>query len=258
MKFLKFLIVLLIPISFSSCLEINEDVTVSNTGTGKYAMKIDMGQLFELMQSFMPAEELEKADLKRAKDTTISLKDFIDTSSSLSADKKALLRDGTIHLNMNMPEKVFKVDMQYPFTSLANFQKLYVNLGESSAGLGDMLKGMTGGGGASQEGQPQPNINKIASYFDLVTDKNSISRKLNKEKYAAMATDSMMQQLQGMSAMASGMELKMNMTLHLPSPVKKITGAKASVSDSKKTVTVQNNMLDIFEHPENFEFSVQY
>jgi hypothetical protein len=258
MKLHKLLLVLVFPVVFSGCLEINEDITVSKTGAGNYAMKMDMGQLVEMMQSFMPKEELEKAQLDRPRDTTIQLKDYMDTTSSLTSEEKNLLRDGSMHLNMNMDQKIFKVDMQYPFSSLANLQKLYVNLGKSAGGFGSMLGAMGGGAGGASPMQ-SPNLNKISSYYDLVTDKNSISRKLNKERFAAMQDDSMMSQLKGMSGMGAGMiDMKMNMIIHLPAAAKTVNGSKATLSADKKTVTVQNNMLDVFEHPEYFEFSVQY
>lgn len=259
MRLSKIIVALCIPFLFSSCLEINEDISVAKNGSGKYGMKMDMGQLLEMMRSFLPAEQLETADLDHPKDTTILLKDYIDTSSNLSAEKKALLRDGSIHLKMNMAEKLFNIDMQYPFTSLENFQKLYPNIGEAATGFGDMMKGLSGPGGADGQTPEQPNLNKVASYYDIISDKTSISRKLNKEKYAAMANDSMMSQLKGMGAMGAGMlDLKMNMTVHLPAEAKKVTGAKATLSADKKTLTLQNNMLDIFDHPENFEFAVQF
>ena len=260
MKVHKLLLVLVFPVVFSGCLEINEDITVSKTGAGNYAMKMDMGQLVEMMQSFMPKEEMEKAQLDRPRDTTILLKDYMDSTSALSAEEKNLLRDGSMHLNMNMDQKVFKVDMQYPFSSLANLQKLYVNLGKSAGGFGSMLGAMGGGaGGVGAEAMQSPNLNKISSYYDLITDKNSISRKLNKERFDAMKDDSMMSQLKQMSGMGAGMvDMKMNMIVHLPAAAKTIKGQKATLSADKKTVTVQNNMLDVFEHPELFEFSVQY
>jgi hypothetical protein len=258
MKLQKLLLVLVFPLAFSGCLEINEDITVSKTGAGNYAMKMDMGQLVEMMQSFMPKEEMEKAQLDRPRDTTIQLKDYMDSTTSLTSEEKNLLRDGSMHLNMNMDQKIFKVDMQYPFSSLANLQKLYVNLGKSAGGFGSML-GAMGGGAGGESPMQSPNLNKISSYYDLVTDKNSISRKLNKERFAAMKDDSMMSQLKGMSGMGAGMiDMKMNMIIHLPAAAKTVNGSKATLSADKKTVTVQNNMLDVFEHPEYFEFSVQY
>lgn len=258
MRSLKSLVLVCIPLLFSGCLEINEDVSVNNNGSGKYGMKIEMGELFEMLQSFMPAEEFQKGDFDKPKDTTLLLKSFVDTASSLPAETRALLRDGSLHMKINMAEKVFNIDMQYPFSSMASFQKLYTTLGQSSAGLGDMLKGLNPAAPADAP-KDQPSLNKVASYFDLITEPHSISRKLNKERYAAMATDSAMEQMKNMSALGGGaIEMKMNMTLHLPAPVKKFTGPKASLSDTKKTVIIKNNMLDIFEHPENFEFSVEY
>ena len=255
MKMYKFLLLLLIPITFTGCLEINEDITVSKAGAGNYAMKMDMGQLIDMMQSFIPEDQ--KAEIERPRDTTVLLKDYLDTATSLTAEQKSLLRDGSMHLNMNMAQKIMKMEMMYPFTSPANLQKLYVNLDKSAGGFGNMLGAMGGGGGNAP--MQSPNLNKISSYYDLLADKSSISRKLNKERFAAMQNDSMMSQLKDMSGMAGMMgDMKMNMTIHLPAAARSITGSKASLSADKKTVTVQNNMLDVFEHPEYFEFSVQY
>lgn len=257
MKALKFLVVCFFTCCLSGCFEMNEEFTVQENGSGTLAVNMDMGQMMDMMKAFIPPEELEKAG--EARDTTIHMKDLIDTATDLTAENKALLRDGTLRMQMNMQEKIFKVNMLYPFKSMDNLQKLYTSLGSGSTGMSGLLKGMQGsspimGGGA------QPDMKSLSSYFDLVTKKNSITRTLNKQKYEALLTDSMMQQAKQMSTMMGGAsgDIKMNTVIKLPAPAKKITGAKAELSTDKKTVLLRNNLLDIFEHPEVFEFSVEY
>jgi hypothetical protein len=62
-----------------------------------------------------------------------------------------------------------------------------------------------------------------------------------------------------MGGMGNGLdEIKLNTSIKLPKAAKKITGAKAELSSDKKTILIKNTMMDLYEHPENFEFSVEY
>lgn len=257
MKAFKLFLVGLLALCFTGCFEVNEEIEVQENGTGKFSLNMDMGKLLEMMQAFMPAEELEKANLGKVQDTTIQMKDLVDTAASVSADKKAIFRDGSMRMQMNMNEKLFKVNMQYPFKSAENLQKLYENMGEGNSGLGSLLKGLNPNAGAS--GVAQPDFKQISSYFDLIADKSSISRKLNKDSYSKLATDSTMQQMKQMGEMGGGLgEVKMNTVIKLPRAAKKISGTTAKLASDKKSVILNNSLLDIFEHPEVFEFSVEY
>lgn len=258
MKALKFLVFCLLTSFLSGCFEMNEEFNVNENGSGNFAVNMDMGQLLDMMKSFMPPEELEKAGDKR--DTIINMKDLVDTSTSLTPENKALLREGTLRMQMNMQEKIFKVNMMYPFKNIDNLQKLYSSLGSGASGMGGLLNGMQGNSPAmGSMGGAHPDMKGISSYFDLSTKKNSITRKLNKDKYAALLNDSMMQQVKQMGMLGGGLgEVKMNTVIKLPAAAKKVTGSKAELSTDKKTILLRNNLMDIFEHPEVFEFSVEY
>ena len=263
MKAFKFVLLCLLTFCFSGCFEMNEEIAINNNGGGDYSVDMDMGKMMEMMQAFIPPDQAK--DLEKARDTTIQMKDFIDTASNLAADKKALLRDGSLQMQMNMADKVFKLHMKYPFKNTADLQKLYGTLGEAGSGMGSLLKSLNPGGGAgSLAGMGQPDMKMISSYFDLITKKNTISRKLNKERYATLSDDQMMQQIKQMGEMGGGAmgggvgEVKMNTIIKLPVPAKSITGGKAELSSDKKIVMIKNNLMDIFLHPEVFEFSVNY
>ena len=257
MKALKLLFVCLLAFSFSGCFEMNEEFVVKENGTGNFAVNMDMGQLLDMMKAFMPPEELEKMSQGGNKDTTIQMKDLVDTSTAISADKKAILRDGSLRLQMNMDQKLFKVDMLYPFKNMDNLQKLYGSLGDGANGMGGLMKGL--GGNSPVPGGRQPDMKQVSSFFDLVTKKNTISRKLNKDKYAGLLADSMMMQMRQMGSMGGGLgEVKLNTVIKLPAAAKNLTGSKAELSVDKKTVMIKNNLQDVFDHPEAFEFSVEY
>ncbi len=256
MKVFKFVFLCLFTVCLSGCFEMNEEIVVNNNGSGDLAVNVDMGKMLEMMQAFIPSDQAK--EMQTPRDTTIQMKDLLDTATSLSPDKKALLRDGSLHMQMNMADKIFKLNMRYPFKNTADLSKLYATIGEAGAGMGSMLSKMNPGASAGSAGQPD--MKMISSYFDMETKKNFISRKLNKEKYATLADDAMMQQMKQIGEMGGGAmgDAKMNTVIKLPAPAKNITGSKAELSSDKKIVMLKNNIMDIFSHPEVFEFSVEY
>ncbi len=262
MKAFKFVFLCFFTCCLSGCFEVNEEIVINNNGSGDFAVNMDMGKMLEMMQAFIPPDQAK--EMAKPLDTTVQMKDIIDTATSLSPDKKALLRDGTLHMQMNMDDKVFKLNMKYPFKNTTDLSKLYGSLEEAGSGMGNMLSKLNPGASAPPAGGGQPDMKMISSYFDLETKKNGISRKLNKDKYAKLADDAMMQQMKQLSemgggAMGGGMgDAKMNTVIKLPAPAKNITGSKAELSSDKRIVILKNNIMDIFSHPEVFEFSVEY
>src|ERR1700750_966471 len=119
MKILKFILPLAVVFCFAGCLDINEKVDVKKDGSGQLTMDMDMSQMVEMLQNYMGKDELAKKGMQKM-DTTIFMKDVVDTLNNLSADKKALLRPGKIHIKMDMDAKVFTTNMQFPFSSQEN------------------------------------------------------------------------------------------------------------------------------------------
>ena len=257
MKSLKLLIVLVFPLLFTSCLEINEEIAINKNGSGSLSMKTDMGKLFEMLQAFMPEDELKKSEFATAKDTVILMKDILDTLQSMTADKKAVLRDGSIHLKMNMAEKQFMFDMNFPFKKMADIGKIYENLGDAQSGMRQLLKGA---GGDAEPGlkMKAPDGTSNTSFYDLKAEKGKLTRTLNKQKYDLAVAEGKMDQVKQMGSMGADMDIKMNTVIKLPSRAKKLTGAKAELSTDKKTVLIKASLTDMYEHPEQYEFSVQY
>src|SRR5258708_25337359 len=124
MKILKLILPVLLAFCFTGCLDIDEKIDVSSDGSGHMEMNMDMSQMVEILQTYMGKEEMAKKGMDKM-DTTIQMKDIVDTLSTLTPEKKALLRPGSVHIKMNLDEKVFKTHMQFPFTNQRNLQELY-------------------------------------------------------------------------------------------------------------------------------------
>ena len=255
MKILKYLLPLSFVFLLAGCLDIDENVNIKKDGSGQLVMDMDMSQMVEMLQTYMGKEELAKKGMEKM-DTTILMKDLIDTAKSLTPEKKAILRTGTVHIKLNLEEKVFKTHMQFPFTSLDQLQSLYKTMSDGSLGNTNLFGGLTPGGQDGQGGGASPDINQFNGIYDFTCKDGVMIKKLNPEKWDKLKSDPQLSQMKQASQM--GVEILYTTTITLPRPVKKVDNTLAKLSEDKKTVTIKYNLVDVFDHPEQFGYSIEY
>ena len=267
MRVIRLIVAVCICLWLTSCIEINENVDIKENGSGKISTTTDLSQLVDMMQAF-GGDEMQSRKNDKV-DTVINMKSIVDTAKNLTADQKALLRNGKVRLKMNLAEKVFNVNMEFPFENLEKFQQLNTLLSSGQGGMGTIMKSLMGDAGANNNTKdttqiidqpaqvnPSPDLDQLTSVFDFNASNGLIKKTLNQEKYKKLIADPQVQQLKQFSDM--GMEMLYTTTYKLPRPVKKVDNAAAKLSDDKKTVTIRQNFLEIFTAPEKFEYTIQY
>jgi len=163
------------------------------------------------------------------------------------------LRTGTVHIKMDLDQKVFTTHMQFPFSNLGQLQSLYKTMSDGSLGNTNLLSGLAGQSG---QGGQSPDINQFNGIYDFTCKDGVMIKKLNEEKWKALKSDPQLSQMQQASQM--GMEILYTTTIALPRPVKKVDNPLAKLSDDKKTVTIKYNLVDVFEKPEQFSYNIEY
>lgn len=242
-------------IFFTGCLETTEELTIAADGSGTYHVGVDMSGLFDLMDMMKGMDTSAIAENKKMEkmDTVISMRDFSDTASALTAEEKALMKNAQMKMKMDEVAKEFKIDMNFPFTKIGDVQKLMA-LSQKSGG-GGAVQNMFKGNTLSAEGgnEQMPDIN---SYYDMVVNSNLIERKLNKEKYKALQQN---EQLKGAQMAGDMLEsIKFNTVIRLPRPAKQVKGSHAQLSADKKTLTLKGTLQDLFGDPEAFSYRIEY
>ncbi|WP_205508494.1 hypothetical protein [Longitalea arenae] len=257
-KYFKYVLTVAISIFFISCYEVNEEIEIKADGSGTYVTKMDMGQLIEMMQTFAGEEELKKDGLDRVLDTTILFRSLLDSAKDVTAEQKALLKDAKMKMQMNIKEKIFKMDMNFPYKDLNSLQQLMAGKGGSGAGMSNALKNMFGKkDGEEDQGAPKsPDMSDIASIYDVTIKNGFIEKKVNAEKFKAFKERPEMAQLKQVTS--SGMEILYTTTIKLPRAAKKTDNPIIKLSDDKKTVTMKYNLLELLETPEKFAYTIQY
>ncbi len=260
MKVLKFLLVSFCCFWMTSCLEINENVEIKENGSGKVSTTTDLSQLVDMMAA-MGGDEYNKMKNEKI-DTLIEMKKFVDTSTKLTADQKALLRNGKVRMKMNIEEKVFNINMEFPFDNIEKYQQLNNLLNNQGGGMGNIMKSVLSGSPeksneiTDQPAPTTPDMDQLSTVFDFNASNGLIKKTLNQERYKKLMDDPQIQQLKQGADM--GMEILYTTTYKLPRPVKKVDNAAAKVSDDKKTVIIRQNMMDMFTAPEKFQYTIEY
>ncbi|HEY8894768.1 MAG TPA: hypothetical protein VIM79_08125, partial [Niastella sp.] len=259
MKHLKYILSVALCIFLVSCYEVNEEIQINADGSGTYVTKMDMGQLIDMMQTFAGEDALTKEGMDRVIDTTILMKNMLDSAKDLTAEQKDLMKDGQMKLQMNIKEKVFKMDMNFPYKNYKSLQQLMSGQGGNNTGLTTLFKDMFGnkGDGAEQAAPPGgPNMDDFAGIYDVTIKNGFISKKVNAEKFKALTDRPEMAQVKQLSS--SGMEILYTTTIKLPRPAKKTDNPLIKLSDDKKTVTMKYNMLELLDNPQKFSYTIEY
>jgi hypothetical protein len=252
MKMLKIFLPIALALCFTGCLDVDENVQIKKDGSGVLSEDMDMSQMIDILQTYMGKEEMAKKGLQTM-DTTVYMKDIVDTSTSLSAEKKALLRPGSIHIKLDVDAKIMKTHMVFPFTSQENLQKLYTIMSDGSAFGNTKLLGNLGG---DEAGGTSPDLGQFTGIYNFTSKDGLMSRTVNKEKWKALNDNPQMAQMKQASQM--GMEINYTTTITLPRPVKKCSNPTAKLSEDKRTVSLKYNIIDALDHPEQFEYTIEY
>ena len=254
MKKLRYVFVALIVCLAAACFEVNEDIVINKDGTGVYNTKMDMSAMVEMIKTMASEEDLAKNGMGRSLDTVLKMKDILDSVQDLTPDQKRLLQGGTMAMKMNMDENILKADINFPFHSFKDLEDLMQ--GNTMGNMGDILKQAMAKDKGESAAPAGPGFEQINGVFDVIVNKNTISRKVNKAKYDSLMQRPEMAQMQQM--MGSGFEVLTTTTIKLPRPVKKADNPLVKLSADKKTITLKYDMMKLFKDPEQFSYSIEY
>ena len=256
-KYFKYVLTVALAVFFVSCYEVNEEIEINADGSGSYVTKMDMGQLIEMMQTYAGEEELKKEGLDRALDTTILFNSLIDSAKDATAEQKELMKDGKMKMQMNIREKVFKLDLSFPYKNLNSLQQLMSGKA-GGTGMTSALKNVFGKKEGEQEpAAPKgPDMGDFAAIYNVTIKNGLIEKKVNAEKYKEFIDRPEMAQMKQLAS--SGMEILYTTTIKLPRAAKKADNPLIKLSDDKKTVTMRYNLLELLETPEKFAYTIEY
>ena len=261
MKNSRFIIAFLFAAILSSCLDTEEKIVLNADNSGTYSMTIDLGRMLTLAAS-MGADKSNSEKVKEKKDTTIYLKDLIDTAVNLTAAEKALYKDGMVHAKFDEEKNEMKIVMSSPFKNAGELMEIKNNFSTVINKLKAFEK--ASGDKAKSEGEGDDlkigsqSANPVSGQFTFMAGKGKISNTINnidafKLKVKSDSTLGMMTQMSSMMG-----DFNYRTIIVLPRTVKKYDGPGSTISVDKKTLTFFTTLTEMLEHPEKVSYKVEY
>ena len=263
MKILKLSFLLFSLCFFAACIDTEELIDLNADGSGQYSLSMDMGKLIE-MASSMGGDKGTPKKTKEKIDTLIYFKDAVAASDKLSADEKAIFKDGQCKIKFDEANSEMKIVLSCPFKDMNTLAVVKKDLPGLLDKLGLMDKA-TGKGKKKSElsemggdGDLANAVNPSDKYYNFSAVPGKISYSIpDKESFKKLvANDSIMQMMQ-QSALMMG-DMTSTTIIKLPSPVKSVSNPKAVLSADKKTVTIKTIVTNMMEKPEEAEYSIEY
>lgn len=240
---------------FTGCLDMLEEISLAPNGSGTYKTTMDMSGMFEMIEMMAAMDTSANSGLKgltgKSVDTSFSLKGIADTSSKLTADQKRLLSRAMVRMRMNEAEKKMIFSLDFPFDKIEDVGQL-MKMNEGGKSLG-MLGGNAGallGDEGGDAGMPTPN------FLEVNFRQGLLERKLNQQLFEEFSAKLKMKGGAEMESMLESM--KMKSVIRLPSPAKTIAGEKTTLSDDRKTVTIQYNFAELLNKPSALTYRIEY
>lgn len=258
MKYSFFVLMVVIAIIFSSCMNVKEEIAIQPNGSGSYSINLQMpGAMLDMLETLAAMDTTENSYnlLSRNIDTLFSLATYADTASNLSAEQKTLLKKASFHFQSTHEESEKKMqgELFLPFQSIEELQKISFLPSSENTGLSSLL-------GMQQEQTEVANSNSSSTDFSAIYrfayKKGYLERSVDSVKWLHMKqTDEYAQLKQGIDFMN---QFTYSIILHLPSEAKKISGPNATLSSDKKTVTIATDMGTVMKNPEALTYQIVY
>ena len=244
-----------------SCFNMDEDINITNSGSGTYTVNMDMSGMFQMIQMMKMMDTTASSSNSLLGmgniDSTIFMKNYLDTVTNITPQERELFTNATIHIIENDDNQILKVKMDMPFKSITDYQKLMTMM-TANGGMANMMGKIKGMGsddmmGMGTDENAPPDIQSI---YIIATGDNFLEKKVDEKKLADLKANPQWEQMQ-MSAGMMG-SYTTTTTIHLPRPAKTATGDKVKLSDDKKTITISASFSDLFDKPESLAYMVEF
>lgn len=258
MKHLLVSACLLITALLSGCLEITQENTIRKNGSGVYRSSYDLSAMMAMVKMMAKPDDLEKLQ-STARDTSMSLGSFADSVQDLSDAEKRLLLNGSMQLMTSLEDEKLVLGFVFPYkklSDLAHISSILKKIGKEAVSRQMNALGNQGSETMIEEGDPVSSLTMIDAAFDNEYKKGKLSRKINKERYAAMVNDKGIRGLHEMGKMSNPVMLKT--VINLPKKIRKIQAKAADISPDKKRITISASVDDLLNDPSKLEYEIEY
>lgn len=225
-------------ILFTSC-EFSETLVLNADGSGEMSIQMDASEMIEMISSMGDDEELKGTEERV--DTTIYFADIFrknkDSIASLSYEQQKKLKNLEpygVHIKMDAEKGEMIYDVFLSFKDISEANNMFSVFNQISNTGTNTVK--------SNQGLPaQESIKVNYSYNNNVFNRNAFiaDKVLHQQELDSLKNTEMMM---------GGTVYKLMYTF--PKTIKSVSKAEATLSQDKKTVSLEANYFDYFRNPD--------
>lgn len=241
----KILFLLGVSLMLISC-QFTETMVLNEDGSGTISVEVDLSE----MMAFGGMDAIDSSVIKM--DTIISVKQFLeenrDSIASLSKKdqiKLKKLENYNIRLKMNSESSEMIYNISTTFKSVNEANDMIQGLDKA----GDFIPGTNENPEDAKKEEESPDI--IGVNYSFINGVFKRDAYIKDKKLHRQEVDS----LQQTEAFLQGSNYTLNYTF--PKPIKKVSNTAATLSNNKKTLTLQKAFIDYFKNPDLLDLEVE-
>lgn len=241
----------------TSCFDVFETFNIKEDSSGTYEIKMDMSRSIALLSMMQQGD----AGKQKAKlDSTIYSSSFIDTSSTFTAEEKAVLRNSYSKVHMNEEAGEMYVQLFYPFANGKEFEIIQRAMSKED-GNKNMMNALSGA--MKKQMAPPPGAMEGDQKTEFPTQDFNYSLTgsslVRKVKPGSKTEQPKADDEQIPAEVKEMMKMSYTTTVNLPRAVKNFKGNNGTLSADKKQLRFSKSIdLDSKLTPADFDFSIDY
>jgi hypothetical protein len=254
MKKLYLLLVFLVILCYSSCVDIEERYDFKDDGSCNVTYGFDMSRAVSVLANLMTDSVKESPQFSLVKDTTLNFYNAIPDSSllKLNASEIELAKSSELSVDMNLKKSVMKVTLNHTAKDAADLQFYLQNV--SKIALNGQINEVTTNAKATKAldarqlvaGQDYYSYDITPHKFYRIIDKVKFNAFLKKTRSTFMMAKAML------------IDMPYKLVLKFAHPVKKIDNSKAILSADRTEVTLVTSMDEVIKNPNLMNLKIDF
>ncbi len=248
------LIVLLLSVCFTSCVDVEEHYDFKSDGSCKVTYGFDMSKAVSVLMNLMSDSVKATPQFAAVKDTSLNFFNALpdSTQQRMTAEEVNLAKSSNLSVQMNLKKNLMKVCIFHQAKDATDLQYYLRNISKIESHSN--LKAVTNKNTSDKNFDARQLISG-QDYYTYDVTPHKFYRIIDKAKFNAF-----LKKAQSALVMAKAMLIDMpyKVVLSFAKPVKMVNNSKAIVSADRKTITLQTNMDEMIKNPSVMNLKVDF
>ncbi len=254
MKKFHVIILLLITLCFTSCVDIEEHYDFKLDGSCNVVYGFDMGRAISVFKNLLSDSVKETPQFNLVKDTTLNFYAALPDSTvkKLTKEEVNMAKGSSLSIKMDLKKSIMKMSISHQSKNAADLQYYLQHLSKIS--MNSQLDAVTKNNQQARGFDAQQLV-AGQDYYSYEVTPHKFYRIIDKTKFNAF-----LKKTQSTLVMAKAMLIDMpyKVILNFAKPVKKVNNPKAIVSADRKRVTLVTNMDDAIKDPTVMNLKIDF